>query len=186
MQHTLLILPGLGDSSEGHWQNHWLKHFPNAQKVTQKNWDQPMLNDWLLNLVETIQQINGPIVLVAHSLSVVLVAHWSLKHYSRKVIGALLVAPADVDSQTHTPVETWNFAPIPITKLNFPSILISSANDPYIDSSKAQFLAENWDSRYHNIGNKGHLNAASELGLWEEGQILLNELIQTLQDYRPM
>jgi predicted alpha/beta hydrolase family esterase len=33
---------------------------------------------------------------------------------------------------------------------------------------------------------QGHLNAASELGLWEEAKILLNELIQTLQDYRPM
>jgi hypothetical protein len=32
------------------------EHFPNAQKVTQ-NLDQPMLNDWLLNLVETIQQM---------------------------------------------------------------------------------------------------------------------------------
>jgi predicted alpha/beta hydrolase family esterase len=30
MMHTLLIMAGLGDSSEGHWQN--LKQFPNAQK----------------------------------------------------------------------------------------------------------------------------------------------------------
>jgi predicted alpha/beta hydrolase family esterase len=32
MMHTLLIMAGLGDSSEGHWQNNWLKQFPNAQK----------------------------------------------------------------------------------------------------------------------------------------------------------
>jgi predicted alpha/beta hydrolase family esterase len=25
--HTLLIMAGLGDSSEGHWQNNWLSNF---------------------------------------------------------------------------------------------------------------------------------------------------------------
>ncbi|MBU0940208.1 MAG: alpha/beta hydrolase [Bacteroidetes bacterium] len=181
MNYTLLIVPGLGDSSIGHWQNHWLEHFSNAQKVTQKDWNQPILDDWLLNLDSTIQQIDGPIILVAHSLAAVLVAHWSQTHYTNNVVGALLVAPADVDSHRHTPVETWNFAPIPVTKLNFPSVVVTSADDPYIDLSRAQFLAEKWNSKFHNVGNKGHLNAASQLELWQEGQTLLNELLQEIK-----
>lgn len=182
MNYTLLIVPGLGDSSIGHWQNHWLEHFDNAQKVTQKDWNQPLLADWLINLDTTIKQIEGPIILVAHSLATVLVAHWSQTHYNSSVAGALLVAPADVDSQTHTPTETWNFAPIPATKLNFPSILITSADDPYIDSSRAEFLAKKWNSKYYNVGNKGHLNAASQLGLWPEGQLLLDELLEKIKE----
>ena len=186
MNHTLLLVPGLGDSSDGHWQNHWLEHFPNAKKVTQNDWHQPKLNEWLLELNNTIEQTEGPIILVAHSLAVILVAHWSQKYFIPNVIGALLVAPADVDSRTHTPPETWNFAPIPVTKLKFPSILITSNDDPYINAQRAEFLAEKWKSKYLNIGNKGHLNAASQLGLWKDGQEILDELIQTIQDERSL
>jgi predicted alpha/beta hydrolase family esterase len=182
MKYTLLIVPGLGDSSEGHWQNHWLEYFSNAQKVTQKNWDQPILKDWLLNLEITIQQIEGPIILVAHSLVVVLVAHWSQTYNTNSVVGALLVGPADVDSHSHTPIETWNFAPIPLAKLNFPSVVVTSANDPYIDLSRAQFFAEKWNSKFHDVGNKGHLNAASQLGLWQEGQTFLDELLREITE----
>lgn len=32
MKHTLLIVPGLGDSTTGHWQDNWLQHFPNTKK----------------------------------------------------------------------------------------------------------------------------------------------------------
>ena len=181
MTHTLLIVPGLGDSPKGHWQNHWLEHFPHAQKVIQKNWNNPQLNDWINNLNHAIINTEGPIIIVAHSLAAVLIAHWCDKNYNPKVAGALLVAPADVDSKEHTPPETWNFAPIPLISFPFPSVLVTSDNDPYIDSNRAQFLAEKWQSRYYNIGNKGHLNAASELGLWHEGQQLLNDLILSIE-----
>jgi predicted alpha/beta hydrolase family esterase len=35
MKYTILIVTGLGDSAETHWQNYWLQHF-SAQKVIQK------------------------------------------------------------------------------------------------------------------------------------------------------
>lgn len=182
MTHTLLIVPGLGDSSAGHWQNTWLDYFPNTQKVTQNNWHQPELKDWLANLNSTIEQIKGPIILIAHSLAVVLVAHWSVKHYTTQVVGALLVAPADVDSRAHTPPETWCFAPIPLKKLPFPSILVTSANDPYIHINKAQLLAEKWQSLYYNVGDKGHLNVASNLGPWQHGQEILTSLLKIISE----
>lgn len=182
MMHTLLIVPGLGDSSEGHWQNNWLKHFPNSQKVNQNSWNQPELEDWLSNLNSAIEQIDGPILLVAHSLAVVLVAHWSKKYDTTKIAGALLVAPADVDSQERTPQEIWNFSPIPLTKLQFPSVLITSADDPYIHIDRAQFLAEKWQSLYYNVGKKGHLNAASNLGEWQEGQEILTALHKLIKE----
>ncbi|KDN55926.1 RBBP9/YdeN family alpha/beta hydrolase [Flavobacterium seoulense] len=177
MEYSILIVPGLGDSTTGHWQDNWLHHFPNAKKVIQDNWNQPQLQDWLTNLNTTIKSIDTPIVIVAHSLAVSLVAHWSQQNDTSKIAGALLVAPADVESPAHTPEEIWNFAPIPLNKLNYPSIVITSDNDPYISVERAEYLSKNWRSRFYNVGSKGHLNFASNLGLWEEGQEILQDLL---------
>mgnify|MGYP003647426056 CR=1 FL=1 len=177
MDFTLLIVPGLGDSGKEHWQNYWLNKFENSKKVIQKDWDNPILEDWLHGLSSSIDSIEGPIIIVAHSLAVSLVAHWSKKNTTNKIAGALLVAPADVDSPLHTPEETRNFSPIPLSKLGYPTILVTSANDPYISIEKAVFLAHQWGSTFINVGLKGHLNSESQLQYWEEGQDLLNSLI---------
>lgn len=182
MKHTLLIVPGLGDSTSGHWQDNWLQHFPNTKKVVQDNWNQPQLKDWLHNLDTTIKAIETPIVIVAHSLAVSLVMHWSQKNDTSKIVGALLVAPADVESPEHTPEEIWNFAPIPLDKIKYPSIVITSSNDPYISEERAEFLARKWGSQFYNVGPKGHLNLASQLGLWEEDQEILQNLLQFIAD----
>lgn len=181
MKHTLLIVPGLGDSTSGHWQDNWLQHFQNTNKVVQNNWNQPQLQDWLTNLNATINSIETPIVIVAHSLAVSLVAHWSKQNDTSKVIGALLVAPADVESSEHTPEETWNFAPIPLNKFKYPTVVITSSNDPYISAERAEFFAKKWESTFYNVGPKGHLNLGSKLGFWEEGQEILETLIQSIQ-----
>ena len=97
------------------------------------------------------------------------------------MIGALLVAPADVDSKTHTPEETWNFAPIPLQELPYPSVVVTSNNDPYISVEKALILAEKWGSHFINVGSKGHLNTASDLKNWEEGQQILAQLLKEIQ-----
>lgn len=176
MDFTLLIVPGLGDSGKGHWQNYWLNQFGNARKVIQKDWDNPILEDWLIELSQSIDSIDGPIIIVAHSLAVSLVAHYSQNNKNPKIAAALLVAPADVDSPLHTPEVIWNFSPIPLTRLNYPSMVVTSSNDPYISVERAQFLAKQWESSFINVGQKGHLNSESKLEYWEEGQ----ELVKTL------
>lgn len=177
MKHTILIIPGLGDSGTGHWQNYWLEHFPNAVKVRQDNWAQPQLNEWLIKLQQTIAAIDGPIIAVAHSLAVSLFVHWTERYNDHKLIGALLVAPADVDSPLHTPAETWNFSPIPTSILPFPSIVVTSTNDPYITKERAEELAMLWGSDFVNVGALGHINSASSLEYWKEGQEILQRLI---------
>ncbi len=177
MKPTLLIIPGLGDSGPGHWQNFWLEEFPGSVKVVQDNWDQPQLADWLERLETTLATIEGPVIAVAHSLAVSLLVHWAEKHYDEKVISAFLVAPADVDSELHTPEETWNFAPIPTHKLPFPSIVVASTNDPYISIERAAELAQKWGSNFVNVGELGHINSASNLGYWEKGQDILENFL---------
>jgi predicted alpha/beta hydrolase family esterase len=173
----LLIIPGLGDSGEKHWQSFWLQKFPNSTKVIQDNWDEPQLNEWLARLDENIQKINEPTILVAHSLAVSLVMHWVSQNNNSNIVGALLVAPADVDSPEHTPDFLRHFSPIPTQTIPFPTLVIGTENDTYISLKRAEELASNWGSDFANIGQKGHINSDSNLEYWEEGQEFLQQLI---------
>ena len=160
-----------------HAANFWLQKFPNSTKVIQDNWDEPQLDQWLARLDENIQQIKEPTILVAHSLAVSLVLHWVSKNNNPNIIGALLVAPADVNSPEHTPDFLRHFAPIPIQTISFPSIVIGTENDTYISLERAKELAMHWGSDFINIGQKGHINSESNLEYWEEGQGFLQQLI---------
>lgn len=120
---------------------------------------------------------------MAHSLGCALVAHWVDEEHKKHggvsdlpVCGALLVAPADVDSDDHTPPETHVFAPMPLCILPFPSIVVASDNDPYVDAERAQLFATAWGAEYVNIGLHGHINADSHLEDWPEGWELLTDL----------
>lgn len=177
METNLLILPGLGNSGEKHWQTFWHQKFKNSIRLVQDNWDEPILEEWLKRLNEEIAKLNQPTVLVAHSLAVSLVMHWATSNTDKNIVGALLVAPADVDSPEHTPEIIRNFSPMPIIKLPFPSILVASENDPYASFERKKYFAEMWGSDFVNVGQQGHINSDSDLKYWEEGQEILAQLI---------
>ena len=181
METHLLILPGLGNSGDKHWQTFWHKKFKNSTRVVHDNWDEPVREKWLAKLNEEIAKLNQPTILVAHSLAVSLVLHWAEKYSSENIIGALLVAPADVDSPQHTPECIRNFSPIPIYKLPFPSIVVASENDPYASFERKKYFAENWGSDFVNIGQQGHINSDSDLKYWEEGQLILQQLMSAIK-----
>jgi predicted alpha/beta hydrolase family esterase len=171
---TILIVPGLGNSGPEHWQTHWEQHY-GYPRVQQHNWDQPIQADWVQTLEKTVAAAGPDVVLVGHSLGCITIAHWASTTRHR-IKGALLVAPADVD-RPDMPVEILNFAPIPLTHLSFPSIVVASTNDEYMTLERAQQLAQAWGSRFVNIGALGHINSESGLGLWPEGHALLRELV---------
>jgi predicted alpha/beta hydrolase family esterase len=58
-----------------------------------------------------------------------------------KIVGALLVAPADVDSLRipQSKPETSLHSP----KLDFPTVVITSSNDPYISVERPSFYRKN-------------------------------------------
>lgn len=173
----LVIIPGLGDSGPAHWQSLWENKFQGALRVRQRDWDYPDPQSWISALEMTVANEHSDLVLVAHSLGVALVAHWAAKHQTDKIRGALLVAPSDVDSPAHTPDEVRGFAPMPLAQLPFKSIVVASANDPFVSPERARLFADRWGSEFFDIGPKGHINAASGLGLWDEGQKILGRLI---------
>jgi predicted alpha/beta hydrolase family esterase len=176
---TILTIPGLGGSGPAHWQSLWEKSRPNTSRVELGMWDRPHRNAWVTKLDQAISSARAPVILVAHSLGCVAVAWWaamSPQPYGWPVAGALLVAPADVD-RPHVADELKPFAPAPKQPLPFPSIVASSTDDPWIDADRAHSLAVDWGSHFVDVGPHGHINAASGLGRWPEGQELLDRVL---------
>lgn len=173
---TVIILPGRGGSDEHHWQSHWKKLYSDFLWLRQEEWDHPRCEDWLNVLNAAIQQAGKPVILIAHSLSVSLVAHWATR-FTGNVAGALLVAPSDVESPDYLP-GTEGFAPQPDQKLPFPSIVVASTNDPKVTFARAEKFAQSWGSNFVNAGEHGHMGSADRLQEWPFGQQQLAALVR--------
>jgi len=179
---TILTIPGLGGSGPTHWQSLWEAAREDTVRADLGMWDTPHRNTWVTKLDQAIRTAQAPVVLAAHSLGCLAVAWWatlSPQPYGWPVAGALLVAPADVDRHDGPP-ELAGFAPAPATPLPFPSIVVASRDDPWIRYERAAALASGWGSHLIDAGSAGHINAASGVGDWSEGQDLLGELIDDI------
>ncbi|EIZ80433.1 hypothetical protein WSK_0991 [Novosphingobium sp. Rr 2-17] len=174
----ILLVPGLDGSGPQHWQRRWADEIDACQMADLGNWETPHRNTWINRLNLAVHRAGRPVVLVAHSLGCILTAWWSKFEqpgWSTPVIGALLVAPPEVDFFPRDN-RLEGFAPTPADALPFPSILVASRNDPWIGYDTAKMLARQWGSEFVDAGNAGHLNADSKLGSWEDGKRLLNRL----------
>jgi predicted alpha/beta hydrolase family esterase len=179
MAHTILILPGLYNSGEGHWQTLWEAQLPNARRVQQRDWGSPNRSDWVAALDASIQATDSPIILAAHSLGCALTAWWAAQRrgtpHASRVKGALLVAPPDVE-RADFPEHATGFAPMPRSALPFKSIVAASPDDPWCALPRAQSWAADWGARFHDIGPCGHINSRSGLENWPQGRLWLDEL----------
>jgi hypothetical protein len=176
MSAPVLIVPGLGGSGPEHWQSLWQARLPDATRVEQADWNKPDRPGWIAVLDGAIAAAGEPPVLVAHSLSCALVAHWAAAH-RRPVRAALLVGPADVDSDAHTPPEAHVFRPMPKGRLPFPAIVVASRNDPYVKFDRAQVFASAWGAELVDAGDAGHINTSAGYGEWPAGEALLARLL---------
>lgn len=175
MNTPILTVPGLGGSGPLHWQTEWEQSLPNCRRVVQRDWDRPALSEWLSALGDAVSSCDRPPILVAHSLGCALVAHW-VQRGGRRAHGALLVAPADVDSPRHTPPEVRSFAPMPLDACPFPAIVVASTDDPFASLERAELFSRAWGGRFLTLPNAGHINSDSGLENWPYGQRLLQEL----------
>ena len=75
-----VFVPGYGNSINGHWQETWFKETPNSYWVEQKDWQNPICDDWVEALNLLIQSLEGPIVLVTHSLGGSTLVEWNKKY----------------------------------------------------------------------------------------------------------
>lgn len=168
----VLLIPGIDNSGPAHWQSFWQRAIPGAERVEQSDWSQPTLGEWTAGLAEAIRRRPG-VVLVAHSLGCALVAHFARVTGGRGVVGALLVAPADVDHGPGPDQRLSGFGPMPRQRLPFPSLVVASRNDPYVELGRAKAFAQNWAAGFLDLGMAGHINGDSGHGPWSDGRRLL-------------
>ncbi len=174
MDPLVFTLPGLNNSGPQHWQTQWEEEY-GFVRIQQKEWDTPKCEDWI-NGIDAVVTQHPPdqVILVGHSLACCAILRWAAR-FNRVIKGALLVGPSDVDAPSYPP-GTKGFKPMPLNQLPFPSITVASSNDPFVTIERAQQFAQAWRSWLVNIGDAGHINAASNLGLWPEGMALLQQL----------
>lgn len=165
----ILIIPGYGNSGPEHWQTRWERKLPTARRVEQDDWEHPDLERWVQRIIDAVEAATRPVVLVAHSLGVVTVAHAASRLSPGKVRAALLVAPPDTGrDDTPKPIER-TYGAVPREPLPFPSMLVASRNDPYCDFDAADEMAAAWGSVLVDAGESGHINTESGHGPWPEG-----------------
>ncbi|TAM55923.1 MAG: alpha/beta hydrolase [Paraburkholderia sp.] len=179
---TLLIVPGLRDHVEDHWQTHLARTAPGSRCVPPLERDKLSCAARVAALDAALAQIEGPVILVAHSAGVMIAAHWARCH-RRPIHGALLVAPADLETPmpegypTRELLEQNGWLPIPRERLPFPSIVAGSTNDPLAALDRVEAFAHSWGSRLVNVGAVGHLNPAAGYGEWPQAQELIGALV---------
>lgn len=169
---ALFTLPGLDSSGPEHWQTKWERLRPDITRIEQRNWAKPDLAKWSRRAEKAILSATHPVVLIAHSFGCLTAVHAGDRLQGR-VVGALLVAPADPDKFG---VATQ----LPTAPLAYPALLVGSTNDPWLSAAKARGLARAWGTRYTELQGAGHINADSGFGPWLQGLRLLDELLATV------
>jgi len=173
----VLIVPGIGNSPAKHWQSLWEASDPDAfSRITlpQREWDNPRRGRWVAAIAEAMAGIGGNVVLAAHSLGCLAVAHWAAST-SITPRGALPVSPPDPDGPAFA-LDAQDFSAVPQERFGFRSIVVASSNDPYLTLEHARHCARAWGSRLHEAGATGHLSDGDGLGAWPIGRSLLDEL----------
>lgn len=167
-----LIVPGLNNSGPEHWQTIFEKSGNNFHRIIQKEWEAPDRNDWVEKIDREVSVYSlSSVVLIGHSLGCTAIASWA-RDYRKKIKGALLVAPSDIEMAQYN-FPAVGFDPIPKSKINFKTIVVASANDPWVSLQRAKMFADNWGSEFINIGNAGHINTDAGYGEWNEGLLIL-------------
>jgi len=167
----ILIVPGLRNSDEQHWQSLWQTRLPNSKRIQVDDWSTADLDKWKAGIRTELNKLNKPAVIIAHSFGTLASASIAAE-LPDKVAALFLVAPADPDKFHIT-------QRLPKTPLRVPAKIIASSNDPWLTDSKAAYWALQWGTDFLRLKNVGHINSESNLGFWPEGIQLLQQLLRS-------
>ncbi|MEK8034431.1 alpha/beta hydrolase [Ideonella sp. DXS29W] len=158
----MLIVPGLHGSGPDHWQT-WLQaKEPDAERIRVEDWGHADLDRWASAIEDTLQRHRADAwIAVAHSFGCLALAHHAARG-GRNIQGALLAAPAAPERFSLD--EGQLSRPLP-----FPSTLVVSANDPWMQHADALYFGRRWGSEVIDLGEAGHINASSGYGPWPDG-----------------
>ncbi len=178
---TVLIVPGLRDHVERHWQTLLAAELPKVRSVAPMGRTELDCAARVEAIEREAQAIEGPMIIVAHSAGTLMVAHWAART-TRPLAGALLAVPPDFERPmpagypSVAALQAGGWLPVPRKRLPFPSIVAASRNDPLADYERVAALAADWGSALVDLGAVGHLNPDSGYGRWDGALHWINRL----------
>lgn len=173
MIHTVIV-PGVGGSEHDHWQSWLQRQLKSCSRVQPQDWNKPVLHAWVEQFVKTVQAIQEPIQIVAHSFGCLTTVAALAQHpeLNQKIKNLVLVAPAnparfgDAGFARESQNDYQQY--FHQLKLQVPTQMIISENDPWLNFQDALQLAKAWKIRPKNLGQVGHINVASGFGPFPE------------------
>ena len=173
MLHTIIV-PGIGGSEYEHWQSWLQRQLPACSRVEQNDWKNPIIDDWVSNLLATIDQVNSAVQIVAHSFGCLTSLRALHEHQALrlKVKHLTLVAPANpkrfsLTGYAHEVSENmWQY--FQNLNIHLQAQLLISENDPWLDYQDALQLSKAWKIKTTCLGQVGHINVASGFGPFPE------------------
>ena len=135
-------------------------------------------------LDRALRAIDGPVILVAHSAGVMMVAHWAQATRSRRPIkGALLATPADVENPfpagypTTETLREHGWLPIPRRRAAVPEPARGQPQRPAMRIRARAGAGAGLGQRRSRISAPvGHLNPAAGFGEWPQALELIDRL----------
>ncbi|WP_111858283.1 RBBP9/YdeN family alpha/beta hydrolase [Acinetobacter sp. CFCC 10889] len=172
MTHSIIV-PGVGGSDYDHWQS-WLQRQLMSCSRVQQDWNHPVLAEWIDNFVHTLNKVNAPTQIIAHSFgcltSVAALAQYpELKSKVKKLVLVAPANPARFGEAGFARNSVGNYAEyFHKLRIDVPVDMIISENDPWLNFEDAQALAKAWKIKPHNFGQAGHINVASGFSTFPE------------------
>ncbi|WP_304169804.1 alpha/beta hydrolase [Lonsdalea britannica] len=168
----MVLVPGLRDSGDEHWQSYWHQRFPFWRRVSQKEWFPADLDRWALAIRRELAECEQPALLIGHSFGA-LASCYVVQEAMEGIAGVMLVAPAE-------PMRFEIEERIRAERLNVPALAFATHNDPLMTYERAKHWSEAWGCELVDVGEGGHINAESGFGTWEYGLQRLADFAESL------
>ncbi len=177
----ILLCADARELDRDHWVSRWARNLKTGRLVDfGRNRPNEQDEDGASRLVDAVGECSRPAVLVGYHSGVVAIVQAADRLSRDDVIGALFVAPPDVDLHCPDSDGDGNGNGLSSAPLPFPSLLIASRNDLRCSFETASDLALAWGSHLVDAGEVGPINVNSGHGPWPEGLMRLGWFLKRL------
>ena len=163
-----LILHGWGGSDTPHWQaelaGEIAKNYGTVSFPLLDNCHFPNKNRWIKQVKKLLDEFK-PDTVVCHSLANTL-WFWLCQEEIETIQRLFMISPPSLTTSEST-IQTFFPCELPQNMHAKEVQMIVSDNDPYIEVSEAETMADHYEIPLTIIKDAGHINADSGYGKWE-------------------
>ena len=175
-----IFLAGIGNSEPDHWQSIWFRAL-GGRWVDHADWDRPRADDWVADLERTDPRSRRPQGVRSATASVACSRSSGPSATTTPISKARSWSRCPTSAGPTSPKRRWGSRrPTPAGRPPLPALVVASTNDPYASFASARSAAKAWGAALANVGDRGHINLASNVGAWDEGRALFDRFLAGL------